>query len=122
MRKRKKPLDGSPESTTDTLIMALFGAMCAFISAETIGDDVRDLEGQRLNWLASWQLHMGSVCIGTAAFAAGLFLLEVFETKSRRTAWRISSPWLPLIALTLLATAVHIPSYVVISYTHLTLP
>jgi hypothetical protein len=114
MRKQRKPLVGSPESTSMTLIVALFGAMCALFSAESLGEDFRDLEGPRLNWLASWQLHMGSVCIGTAAFVAGLFLLEVFETKSKKTAWRISSPWLPLIVLTLLATAVHIPSYVVI--------
>jgi hypothetical protein len=43
-----------------------------------------------------------------------LFILEVLETRSRMTAWRSSVPWLPLVGLTMLATIIHIPYYIVI--------
>jgi hypothetical protein len=37
------------------------------------------------------------------------------ETRSRRTAWRSSAPWLPLVGLTLLAAIIHIPYFIVIT-------
>lgn len=64
--------------------------------------------------LPAWQVHMGSVCIGIMTFFTFLFVLEVLETRSHMTAWRSSAPWLPLVGLTLLATIIHIPFYIVI--------
>jgi hypothetical protein len=43
-----------------------------------------------------------------------LYFLEELARKSRILAWRSSSAWLPLIALTGLATAIHVSLYVVI--------
>ena len=57
---------------------------------------------------------MGATRIEVMAFSAILFLLELFETRSRITEWRASAPWLPLVGLTLLATIIHIPYYIVI--------
>jgi hypothetical protein len=55
---------------------------------------------------------MGSVFVGIVTFIVFLFILEFLETRSQITAWRSSAPWLPLVGLTGLATAVHIPFYI----------
>jgi ABC-type uncharacterized transport system permease subunit len=52
---------------------------------------------------------MGSACLATVAFVITLFLLESLARKSRPRAWRSSVPWSPLIAMTGIATAIHIP-------------
>jgi ABC-type uncharacterized transport system permease subunit len=54
------------------------------------------------------------MCMGMVAFVITFFLLEALGRKSKTIAWRSSVPWLPLIVLTAVATAIHIPIYVVI--------
>jgi len=63
---------------------------------------------------AMWRVHMGCTCAGCVAFVITLFCLERLGRGSMVSALRSTIPWLPLIALTGLATAIHIPIYVVI--------
>jgi hypothetical protein len=113
MAQRKKKTSNEYSHTPTTLLVALFGGACAFITAESICGDANDAGWQQMNRLPAWQVHMGSVCVGIMTFCVFLFILEFLETKSRITAWRSSAPWLPLVGLTALATVVHIPIYVV---------
>ena len=115
MGKRKKQSNNEYNRTPTTLMMALFGGTCAFIAVETTLPDLTESWGPQMNKLPAWQIHMGSACIGIITFLAGLFILEVLETRSHITAWRSSAPWLPLVGLTWLATIIHIPFYIVIS-------
>lgn len=114
MGKRKRQSRYEHNHTPTTLLMASFGGSCAFITIETTFPDLIELWRQNMNKLPGWQVHMGSVCVGTLTFFLFLYFLEVIETRSKITAWRSSAPWLPLILLTALATIIHIPFYVVI--------
>ena len=114
MGKRKKQSSLEYNHTPTTLLMALFGGACSFIAVESTLPDLIELWGRQMNKLPAWQIHMGSACSGIVTFLTFLFLLELHETRSRITAWRSSAPWLPLVGLTLLATIVHIPLYIVI--------
>jgi hypothetical protein len=114
MAKGKKRSNYEYNHTPKTLLMALFGGVCTFIAIETTLPDLMELWGRHMSELTAWQVHMGSACGGITAFFTFVFTLGVFETKSRRTAWRSSAPWLPLIGLALLATIVYIPLYIVI--------
>lgn len=112
---RRKNRSGDEYSyTPTTLMVALLGGSCAFLAVETTLPDVLDVWGSQMNKLPGWQFHMGSACSGIVTFFTFLFLLELHETKSRITAWRSSAPWLPLVGLTLLATIIHIPYFIVI--------
>jgi hypothetical protein len=113
MEKRRVQWSHDYNHTPTTLLMALFGGACAFITVEsTLPDAMESLE-HHMNKLPGWQVHMGSACVGIIAFLTFLFILELLETRSKRTAWRCSAPWLPLFGLTAIATAVHIPFYIV---------
>jgi hypothetical protein len=114
MGKRKRQSSYEYNHTPTTLLMALFGGTCAFIAVETTLPDLMELWWRQMKKLPGWQVHMGSACSGIITFLTFLFILEVLETKSRITAWRSSAPWLPLVGLTLLATIIHIPYYIVI--------
>ena len=114
MGKRKKRSSYEYNHTSTTLLMALFGGACAFIAVETTLPDLIESWGRQMKKLPGWQVHMGSACSGIMTFFTFLFILEVLETRSRITAWRSSAPWLPLVGLTLLATIIHIPYYIVI--------
>jgi hypothetical protein len=61
-----------------------------------------------------WRVHMGCTCLGCVAFVIALFCLERLGRGSTVSALRSTIPWLPLIALTGMATAIRIPMYVVI--------
>ena len=113
MGQRKKQSSHDYNHSPTTLLVALFGGACAFITVESIYGDANDAGWQQMNRLPAWQVHMGSVCVGIITFFVFLFILEFLETKSRITAWRSSAPWLPLVGLSSLATIVHIPIYVV---------
>lgn len=115
MGKPKKRSSYEFNYTPATLLMALFGGACAFIAVETTLPDLIDSWGRHMNRLPGWQVHMGSACSGIITSLIFLFILEVLETGSRKMAWRSSAPWLPLVGLTLLATIIHIPYYVVIA-------
>jgi hypothetical protein len=114
MGKRRKRSNYEPGDTSSALKIAFFGGACAFITVENTLPDLLEPAGHKLINLSAWQLHMGSGCAGIATFSLFLFVLELAQTKSRAAAWRISSPWLPLIGLTLMATIIHIPSSIVI--------
>lgn len=114
MGKRKKRSSYEYNHTPTTLLMALFGGACAFIAVETTLPDLIESWGRQMKKLPGWQVHMGSARSGIMTFFIFLFILEVLETRSRITAWRSSAPWLPLVGLTLLATIIHIPYYIVI--------
>ena len=109
MRQGKKKGSCEYNDTSITLLVALFGGACAFITVESICGDANDAGWQQMNRLPAWQVHMGSACVGIVTFFVFLFILEFLETKSRITAWRSSAPWLPLVGFTALATIVHIP-------------
>ena len=113
MEKRRVQSSHEYNHTPTTLLMALFGGACAFITVEsTLPDTMESLE-HHMNKLPGWQAHMGSASVGIIAFLTFLFILELLETRSKRTAWRCSAPWLPLFGLTAIATAVHVPFYLV---------
>ncbi len=114
MRRRKNPSSYEYNHTPTTLLLALLGGSCAFIAVETTLPDVMDQWGSHVNEFPAWQFHMGAACIAIMTFFTFLFFLELHETRSRTTAWRSSAPWLLLVALTLLATIIHVPYYVVI--------
>lgn len=111
MGRRKNRSSDEHNHIPTTLMVALLGGSSAFLAIETTLPDLMDLWGSKL---PGWQFHMGSACGGIVTFFTFLFLLELHETRSRITAWRTSAPWLPLTGITLLATIVHIPWYIVI--------
>jgi hypothetical protein len=100
--------------TSTTLLVALFGGACGFITIESTVGDVMDAWGFQMNRLPSWQVHVGSACVGIITFFVFLFILEFMETRSKITAWRSSAPWLPLVGFTALATIVDIPFCIVL--------
>jgi len=114
MVKRKKHLGYKYNHTPTTLLISVFGGACAFIAVESTFPAIMDSFGNQMYRPTGWQLHMGSACVGIVASCIFLFTLEALETKSRATAWRSSAPWLPLVGLTALATAIHIPLYIVL--------
>ena len=114
MGQRKKQSSHKYNHIPTTLLVALFGGACAFITVESICGDANDAGWQEMNRLPAWQVHMGSVFVGIVTFIVFLFILEFLETNSRTTAWRSSALWLPLVGLTALATLVHIPFYIVL--------
>lgn len=114
MGRRKNRSSCAYNHTPTTLLMAVFGGSCAFIAVETTLPDIMDVWGSQMNKFPGWQFHMGSTFGGVITFFAFLFFLELHETRSRITAWRSSAPWLSLVGLTLLATIIHIPYYIVI--------
>ena len=113
MEKRRVQSSHDYNHTPTPLLMALFGGACAFITVESIFPDVVESLGHQTNKLPGWKVHMGSACVGIIAFLTFLFILEALETRSKKTAWRCSAPWLPLVGLTAIATVIHIPFYLV---------
>ena len=112
--KKAKLRKNTSESTPMAIAVAtLFGAM-ALYCAEIIYDNIKDSGAPDMRQFPSWRAHMGSACIGSVAFVIALFLLESLGRGSRRIAARSVTPWWPIVALTGLATAVHIPIYLVI--------
>jgi uncharacterized BrkB/YihY/UPF0761 family membrane protein len=114
MGQRKKQSSHEYNHNRTTLLVALFGGACAFITVESIYGDANDAGWQEMNRFPAWQVHMGSVCVGIITFFVFLFILELLETRSRITAWRSTAPWLPLVGFTVLATIVHIPFCIVL--------
>jgi hypothetical protein len=114
MARRKKRSSHEFHHTPITLLVALFGGACAFIAVEIFLPDLLELCERQIGKFPGWQIHMGATCIEVTTFFVFLFFLELLETRSRLTAWRASAPWLPLVGLTLLATIIHIPYFIVI--------
>ena len=114
MATRKKRPSHEYHHTAITLLVALFGGACAFFAVEIFLPDLLELYERQIGIFPRWQIHMGATCVDVITFFVFLFFLELLETRSRLTAWRASAPWLPLVGLTLLATIIHIPFYIVI--------
>lgn len=114
MGKGRKRESYEYNDTSSTLLVALFGGACGFITIESTVGDVMDGWGIQMNRVPAGQVHMGATCVGFLTFFVFLFILEFLETKSKITAWRSSAPWLPLIVPTAFATFIHIPLYIVI--------
>jgi hypothetical protein len=114
MGQRKKQSSHEYNHSPTTLLVALFGGACAFITIESIYGDANDAGWQEMNRFPAWQVHMGSTCVGIITFFVFLFILEFLETRSRITAWRSSAPWLPLVGFTALATIFHISFCIVL--------
>jgi hypothetical protein len=113
MRKAKQQKNTSEATPMAVALAALFGAG-AFYCVEIIYDNIKDSGAPDLLRLPGWRAHMGSACAGSLAFVTALFLLESLGRRSRFVAARSVVPWLPIVALTGLATAIHIPIYAVI--------
>ncbi len=111
MAKRKKQARYEYNHFPTTLLVAAFVGACTVFTFECFFEDLMELVTSRASTIHAWQYHMGSACAGIIAFDASLFLLGVFETKSKATAWRASWPWLTLVPLTAFATVIYIPFY-----------
>lgn len=85
----------------------------ALYCGEIIWDNIKDSGAPDIRQLPGWRAHMASACVGTLAFVISLFLLESLGRRSKSSALRSTVPWLPIVALTGLATAIHIPIYMV---------
>ena len=72
-----------------------------------------DQNGHTAN-IPMWRVHMGSACLGSIGFVIALFCFEVLEKKSKSLAFNSAIPWLPLVAITGLASIIHIPAFIVI--------
>lgn len=114
MPKRKKRSEVESNSTPMALALAAMAGASVIYIGEILYSSLREMGAQVFVRLPSWRAHMGSACGGVLAFVVSFFLLESLGRQSREMAWRTSTPWLPLIALTALATAIHIPIFVVV--------
>lgn len=113
VKHRKKTADSTPRAVA---LAALFGAT-ALSCAEMIYDNIKDFGVSETPPIALWRVHMASVCVGSTTFVTSLFLLERLGRRSGILALRTAVPWLPIVALTALATAIHIPMLLVICLT-----
>jgi hypothetical protein len=100
--------------TSLALLVGSLGGLGIVTYGESLLGDIQSTDDSHAPSLANWQVHMGAVCMGTAAFVIIFFLLELLGRQSKRSAWQSSWPWLPLVGLTALATIIHIPVYAVI--------
>jgi hypothetical protein len=114
MKKARETRDDDLNLTTFALLVGFLGGLGIVTYGESLLGDIQGAGDSHAPSLANWQVHMGAVCMGTAAFVVIFFLLELLGHKSKATAWRSTWPWLPLVGLTALATAIHLPVYAVI--------
>ena len=96
------------------LAIATLCGVSALYCSEIIYDNIKDSGAPDMRQLPGWRAHMASACVGTLAFVTSLFLLETLGGRSRSRALRSAVLWFPLVVLTGLATAVHIPVYLVV--------
>jgi hypothetical protein len=108
-KQQKRARDLTPMAVA---IATLTGA-AALYCGEIIYDNIKDSGAPDMRQLPGWRAHMASACVGTLAFVISFFLLESLSRRSKGSALRSTVPWLPVVALTGLATAIHIPTYMV---------
>ena len=109
LTRRAKTPAYSRDLTDVGLLIAAFSACCMFYTTETLYGFLRDSGSADLPGFPPWRIHMGSACLAMMAFVMTLFLLESLARKSRPRALRSTAPWSPLIAMTGVATVIHIP-------------
>lgn len=113
MKKGKRQRDTSDSTPMALALSTLIGA-AALYCAEIIYGNIKDSGAPDMRQFPGWRAHMGSACVGSLAFVITLFLLESVGRGSRSIAVRSVAPWWPIVALTGLATVIHIPIYLVI--------
>ena len=113
MRRIKRQRSAADATPVAVAIATLFG-LAALYCAEIIYDNIKDSSAPDMHQLPGWRAHMGFACVGTVAFVTSLFLLESLGGRPKSAALRSAVLWLPLVALTGLATAIHIPVYLVV--------
>jgi UDP-N-acetylglucosamine:LPS N-acetylglucosamine transferase len=59
MGKHKKQLRHEFNHTPTTVLMAVFGGACGFITVESFFQDIMELLSNRTNLVHAWQVHMG---------------------------------------------------------------
>jgi hypothetical protein len=114
MGNRRKQDEALQNDAWAAQFIACLGGLAVLYYAESTMSDLQKPEDRHIHQIPSWQIHMGSICIGVLAFVCMLFCLEFLARRSKIAAWRLSWPWLPLIGLTGLATLIHFPIYVVL--------
>ena len=114
VKKKQKQEDDGTRATSLALIIAFLGGLGIYMYGENLFGDIQSGGDPHGSSLGNWQVHMGAICLGTAAFVTILFLMELPSRQSRTDAWRTSWPWLPLVGVTATATVIHIPTYAVI--------
>ena len=117
VKKEKKPRKKASDTTPMAVAIAGLFAFGAIQAAEIIYDNVRNTNSQGSQGIPMWRAHMGSAFIGSLAFIVALFWLESLGRKSKVTALRSVVSWLPIVGFTGLATAIHIPIYIVLLIT-----
>jgi hypothetical protein len=122
MKKAKRRKPKTPDSTPMAVAIATLCGATALYCGEIIYDNIKDSGAPDIRQLPGWRAHMASACVGTLAFVISLFLLESLGRRSKSSALRSTVPWLPLVVLTGLATAIHIPTYLVALVTALYSP
>jgi hypothetical protein len=110
IRRQKPAADSTPMAVA---IATLFGT-AALYCAEIIYDNIKDSGTSDMPQLPGWRAHMAFACVGTLAFVTSLFLLESLGGRPKSVALRSAVLWVPLVLLTGLATAIHIPVYLVV--------
>jgi hypothetical protein len=113
MKKTKQQKQATDSTPMAVAIATLFG-VAALYCGEMIYYNIKDSGAPDMHPLPGWRAHMAAACVGTVAFVTALFLLESLGGRSRSVALRSAAQWFPLVALTALATAIHIPIYLVI--------
>jgi hypothetical protein len=108
MKKAKRQKQTTNSTPVAVALATLFGAG-ALYCGEIIYDNIKDSGAPDMRQLPGWRAHMASACVGTLAFVISLFLLESLGRRSKGSALRSTVPWWPVVAVTALATAIHIP-------------
>jgi hypothetical protein len=111
--KKAKRQKQTTDSTPVAVVLATLCGAGALYCGEIIYDNIKDSGAPDMRQLPGWRAHMASVCIGALTFVISLFLLESLGRRSKGSALRSTAPWWPIVALTALATAIHIPVYMV---------
>lgn len=110
----KKPRSQPGDSTLVALAVAVLCGATALYCSEVIYGNIADSGSRRAALAPSWRGHMLAGCIGAAVLVLSLFLLERIGGRSKSHALRCVIPWLPLVAVTGLASIIHISSYLVV--------
>lgn len=95
--------------------IGLMASLAVCFMAESVVADLT-ASGIRLSGFPIWRMHRATACLGVSVFIVSFYSLETLGRKSKRTAWRATAPWVPLIALTAVATIVPVPVYALIVF------
>jgi hypothetical protein len=103
------------DSTPVALAVSVLCGATAFYLGEVLYNDLAASGSPDISAVPSWRGHMAAACIGAIVLAIALFFLERMGGRSNAHAMRLVVPWLPLGAITGLATVVHVPAFLVVT-------